>query len=202
LYPNENLFVFGIIFRASKNDTMRLVMTILASMFAYVVMAQHEHAPAPADTLKKSIPKEVHAQIGQAHLMLYYHAPAVRGRMIWGGLVPYGEVWVTGAHRATAWEFNKDIVIGSTTVAAGKYAVFTIPGKDQWTVIINRNWNQHLADDYNVKDDVVRVNVTPQNIPALQERLMYGIQAQSDQQGILTVRWEKILISLPFTIKQ
>lgn len=181
---------------------MRIVMTMLACMLAYVVMAQHDHASAPADTLKKSIPKEVHAQIGQAHLMLHYHAPAVRGRMIWGGLVPYGEVWVTGAHQATAWEFNQDIVIGGTTIAAGKYAIFTIPGKELWTVIINRNWNQHLADDYNAKEDVVRVNSTPQNIATLQERLVYGIKASSDQQGILTIRWEKILISLPFTIKQ
>lgn len=177
-------------------------MTILASMLACAAMAQHEHASTATDTLKKSIPKEVHAQIGQAHLMLHYHAPAVRGRMIWGGLVPYGEVWVTGAHQATAWEFNRDIVIASTTVAAGKYAIFTIPGKEQWTIIINRNWNQHLADDYNAKDDVVRINVTPQSIATLQERLVYGIKAQSDQQGILTIRWEKILVSLPFTIKQ
>jgi hypothetical protein len=187
--------------RQTKYTMMKVVMTILASMLACVVMAQHEHASTAADTLKKSIPKEVHAQVGQAHLMLYYHAPAVRGRMIWGGLVPYGEVWVTGAHRATAWEFNRDIVIGNTTIAAGKYAIFTIPGKEQWTIIINRNWNQHLADDYDAKEDVVRINVTPQNIAALQERLAYGIKAQSDHQGILTIRWEKILISLPFTIK-
>lgn len=181
---------------------MRVLMTIMASMFACGVMAQHHQASAATDTLKKSIPKEVHVQMGQAHLMLHYHSPAVRGRMIWGGLVPYGEVWVTGAHQATRWEFNRDIVIGTTTVAAGKYAIFTIPDKNQWTVIINRNWNQHLTDDYNAKEDVVRINVTPQTIPALQERLVYGIKSLSDQQGILTICWEKILISLPFTIKQ
>jgi hypothetical protein len=177
-------------------------MTILASMLVCVVWAQHEHASAPADTLKKSIPREVHTQIGKAHLMLYYHAPAVRGRMIWGGLVPYGEVWVTGAHQATTWEFNRDIVIGNITIASGKYAIFTIPGKEQWTIIINRNWNQHLTDDYNIKEDVVRINVIPQSTTALQERLVYTIKAQSDQQGILTIRWEKILVTLPFTIKQ
>ena len=76
--------------------------------------------------------------------MIQYYAPAVRGRMIWGGLDPFDEVWVTGAHSATNWEFIKDIVINGQTIAAGKYAIFTIPDKDKWTIIINENWNQHL----------------------------------------------------------
>ena len=178
----------------------KIIISVFTLCIAFTVSAQHDHSTAssPTDTLKKSIPREVHVQIGAAHLMLYYHAPAVRGRMIWGGLVPYDEVWVTGAHSATYWEFNKDIVVGNTTVAAGKYAVFTIPGKEKWTFIINRNWNQHLTDDYNAKDDVVRIDITPQTTVALQERLQYSITSQSNSNGVLSIRWEKLKLNFGY----
>ncbi|HEY0651496.1 MAG TPA: DUF2911 domain-containing protein [Chryseosolibacter sp.] len=165
----------------------------------------HEHGTqakteAPADTVKKSIPKEEHALVGGTHFTVAYHAPAVRGRTIWGGLVPYGEVWVTGAHSATSIEFNKDININGTRVPAGKYAVFTIPGKDGWTVIINKNWNQHLADDYDAKEDVVRVDVAPTVLPSLQERLKYTIVDKGNTTASMDIRWEFVNISLPITL--
>ena len=178
-------------------------LTILFASISFSTFAQHDHAKATtvADTLKKSIPKEAHAQIGEVHTMIHYHAPAVRGRTIWGGLVPYGEVWVTGAHSATSWEFNKDIVIGNKTIPAGKYAVFTIPGKEKWTVIINKNWEQHLADEYDKIDDLVRVEVIPENLTATQERLLYELSRESDNKGLLSISWEKIKLTTPFEIK-
>jgi hypothetical protein len=166
---------------------------------------QHEHTQAlqetAVDTIKKSIPKEVHAMVGGAHVTLAYHAPAVRGRTIWGGLVPYDEVWVTGAHRATSFEINKDFVVGSQTISAGKYAIFTIPGKEMWTIIINKKWNQHLADEYTEAEDVVRVTVTPEVTETMQERLKYEVN-EKDGKGILVIAWEKIRISIPFDIKK
>lgn len=170
------------------------------------VKAQHEHskqAPtAPADSAKKSIPKEVHLQLGAAHHAISYYSPAVRGRSIWGGLVPYDEVWVTGAHRATSWEFDKSITIDGITVPAGKYAIFTIPGKKKWTVIINKKWDQHLADDYSVGDDVLRIEVTPKKMKNSQERLAYYIQEQKESKASVIIRWEKVLVTLPFTLQE
>ncbi|GHN02041.1 hypothetical protein WSM22_35300 [Cytophagales bacterium WSM2-2] len=179
---------------------MKSIVTLL--LISSACFAQHEHKTTepPADTLKKSIPKEVHVQMGDAHLMIKYYAPAIRGRVIWGGLVPYGEVWVTGAHSATSWEFNKDLVIDGKTITAGKYAIFTIPGKEKWTLILNKNWNQHLSDDYNQEDDVIRVEVTPQ-IAAHQERLAYSITSKSDTKGLLSIHWEKINVTVPFKTK-
>jgi hypothetical protein len=153
------------------------------------------------DTIKKSIPKEEHAQIGSAHAMIHYHAPAVRGRTIWGGLVPYGEVWVTGAHSATAFEIDKPIIVDGKEVPAGKYALFTIPEKEKWTIIINKNWDQHLADEYDQKDDVVRLQVQPQPLEHTQERLRYAIVSSSENESAIDIRWEKIKVSLPFKIK-
>jgi hypothetical protein len=156
--------------------------------------AQHQHGTsqetAPADTVKKSIPQEEHAMMGEAHFTIKYHAPAVRGRTIWGGLVPYNEVWVTGAHRATSFEVSKDILLNGTKIPAGKYALFTIPGKDTWTVIINKKWDQHLADEYSQAEDVARFEVKPEALTEVQERLRYSLKVNNDKSGVLTFAWE------------
>ncbi|GCC50274.1 DUF2911 domain-containing protein [Chryseotalea sanaruensis] len=169
----------------------------------HIVVAQHVHesgieAKAPIDTTKKSIPKEVHAQLGDSHHMIYYYAPAVRGRDIWGGLVPYGEVWVTGAHRATHWQFDKDIMIGTQRIPAGKYGVFTIPGKKEWVFILNKNWDQHLADDYDQNEDIIRIKVKAGKSNKNQERLAYYLNETGNKQNALIMSWEKIRIKVSF----
>ena len=186
-----------------KPKLMKQLTLLSALIISFSVTAQHEHSSASiqADTLKKSIPKEAHGQIGETHMMIHYHAPAVRGRMIWGGLVPYDEVWVTGAHSATSWEFTRDIVINGTTISEGKYAIFTIPGKERWTFIINRNWDQHLTDEYNPEEDVIRVELIPQVLPVNKERLFYAISKESDKSGLLSIGWEKVKINIPFQVK-
>lgn len=155
----------------------------------------------PVDTVKKSIPKEVVSTVGNARVAIKYHAPAVRGRTIWGGLVPYGEVWVTGAHKATLLEIDKTFQIGEKEISAGKYALFTIPGADKWTIIVNRNWDQHLTDEYDPKDDVVRLDVLPHKTDGLQERFYYAVSDLGKSQGSITIRWEKLFVSVPFEIK-
>jgi hypothetical protein len=167
--------------------------------------AEHQHATEqgtqPAtDTTKKSIPKEEHAMIGDTHITIKYHAPSVRGRQIWGGLVPYGDVWVTGAHRATSFEINKDFEINGKIIPAGKYALFTIPGQEKWTFIINKKWDQHLADEYTEAEDVLRLEVKPQQIENSLERLKYSVTIDS-KTAMLNFRWEKIKLSIPFTIQ-
>jgi len=182
---------------------MRILFTAIATLVIIHGSAQHDHqkSTAPADTTKKSIPKEVHTEIGDAHVMIFYTAPAVRGRVIWGGLVPYNEVWVTGAHKATTWEFTNSIEINRTVIPAGKYAIFTIPRVEKWTFILNKKWDQHLADDYNSKDDVLRLEVTPENLKTTQERLLYSIVEGENNQGVLSIRWEKVKISVPFQVR-
>jgi len=182
---------------------MKIIFISLATFLFVNAFSQHDHqkSVAPADTMKKSIPQVVHIEIGEAHIMIHYYAPAVRGRVIWGGLVPYGEVWVTGAHKATAWEFTNDIEINKKVIPAGKYAVFTIPGKEKWTFIINKKWDQHLADEYDAKDDVLRMEVIPEVLKETQERLMYAMIEEENNNGVLTMRWEKIKISIPFLVK-
>jgi hypothetical protein len=164
----------------------------------------HEHHQPEAasatqpENSKKSIPQEAHGNVGNAHVSVYYHSPAVRERVIWGGLVPYGEVWVTGAHSATNIEFSKAIQVEETTIPKGKYAFFTIPGQDRWTLILNKNWEQHLADDYDQADDVIRIEVTPETGMPLTERLTYTIEDKGEGSGAIRMSWEKLSVSLPF----
>lgn len=155
---------------------------------------------ASKDTSKKSIPSETKKWIGNTNIKINYHSPAVRGRTIWGGLVAYDVVWVTGAHKATTLEIGKNFIVGGKTIPAGKYALFTIPGKEEWTVIINKNWNQHLADDYSEKDDVVRIKVVPQTTKELTERLKYEIDQKGERIANIIISWEKVRVSFGMEI--
>lgn len=159
-------------------------------------MAQHIHTPEPTktDTIKGSIKQEVHAMIGANHFTILYHSPAVRGRVIWGGLVAYNQVWVTGAHNATSIEFTKDVSINGKKISAGKYAFFTIPNKGKWTVIFNKNWQQHLADDYNIQEDVLRFEVKPKKQKNHVERLKYELSPKNENTGEFSMKWEKLKI--------
>jgi hypothetical protein len=157
-------------------------------------------AKATSDTSKKSIPSETKKLIGNTDIKINYHSPAVRGRVIWGGLVPYDAVWVTGAHKATTLEVGKDFKIGNKKIPAGKYALFTIPGKDEWTLIINKNWNQHLADDYSESEDVVRLKVKPKTTDEIIERLNYEIDQQGERIADIIIRWEKLRVSFGIEI--
>lgn len=154
------------------------------------------------DTLKGSLKAKAMGNIGNVGITINYYSPAVRGRIIWGGLIPFNNVWVTGAHRATSVDFNQEVEIGGVTIASGKYALFTIPGKDEWTIIINKNWDQHLADDYDPKQDIVRVKVKPETEDVHQERLRYVIEQEGADQGEIVIYWGKLEISLPISISK
>jgi hypothetical protein len=153
------------------------------------------------DTSKRSIKSAAVGIIGQDSIRINYHSPGVRGRIIWGGLVPYDEVWVTGAHDATTLEINRSFIVEGKEIPAGKYAIFTIPGKREWTVIINSKWQQHLATEYDQKEDLVRIKIKPQK-HALTERLQYFIEPGKGSTGKIAIAWEKIRIEFPVTIKR
>jgi Protein of unknown function (DUF2911) len=149
-----------------------------------------------ADTTRGSIPSSAELQLGKAGLRINYYSPAVRGRIIWNGLVPYDQVWVTGAHSATTIEFGVPVEINGKEIKGGKYALFTIPSKDEWTIIINKNWEQHLADEYSEKDDVVRIKVPAQESPPRQ-RLKYSIVKVDDSNVEISISWEKVKVTFP-----
>lgn len=187
------------------NTVFKLLLTAMILFFFVDVAAQkaEEVCYNPnliKDTTKKSIKSMAFAVVSGDSIKVNYHSPGVRKRIIWGGLVPFDEVWVTGAHDATALEMPKAFVVMGREIPAGKYAFFTIPGVKEWTVIINKNWDQHLANEYDEKEDIVRVKVKPKkNVHT--ERLQYFIEVKQNSAGKIAVAWEKIRIEVPFVIK-
>lgn len=155
------------------------------------------------DTTPKSIKARTVGKIGAANVAVHYSSPKVRGRVIWGGLVPFKKIWVTGANQATTIEFDRRVEINGVAVEAGKYAFFTIPKADKWTLILNKNWNQHLADKYDEKDDVLRLEAVPQP-NAHTERLQYFIEspASEDEKNGISVAWELLKVRLPVISKE
>lgn len=144
------------------------------------------------DTLKGSPERVTMTNIGDNHLHLTYHSPGTKGRVIWGGLVPYGEVWVAGAHQATNISFPQPIVVQKKIVPAGTYALFVIPDQKEWTVVLNKNYDQHLTDEYDSADDVIRFSVEPQPLDQLCQRLTYYFENKNDSETMLHFKWEKI----------
>lgn len=116
--------------------------------------------------------------VGFTTIEIYYERPAARGRStdsIFGGLVPYGKVWRTGAGNCTTITFSKEVTINSTRIAAGKYALFSIPNRDKWTVILNRDTLAYGAYRYDARKDVVRVDATPVKTSRFYESLTIDI---------------------------
>jgi hypothetical protein len=168
---------------------------------------QHDHNNA---TEKVEEPKkkplsphtETMAMIGDAHIHIDYSSPGVRGRIIFGGLVGYDQVWQAGAHRATWIETNKDLIIDGKTLPAGKYGFFTIPSKDEWTIMLNSNWDQHGKDDYNEIDDVLRFTVKPVISEDITEHLEYQVNKVNESEGSILLTWEKVKIEFPIIVKK
>ena len=138
--------------------------------------------------------------IGNDSIKISYHSPGVRKRIIWGGLVPFDEVWVTGAHDATTIEVGSPFLINNVLIPAGKYALFTIPGRKEWTVILNKHWQQHLASEYDATDDVLRLQVKPRKTSHL-ERLQYFVEPGNGNKGTIAVAWEQVRIEFPISIR-
>lgn len=166
---------------------------------------QHRnHNMKVVTSTSKTLSPEKYAMaiVGDAHIHIEYSAPSVRGRIIYGGLLAYGEVWQSGAHNATWIETNKDIILNENLLKAGKYGFFTIPNKDKWTIIFNENWNQHGKDDYNESEDVLRFDVTPKISEKITEQLIYHVERINDQEGTISLSWEKVLVKFSFVLSQ
>lgn len=154
------------------------------------------------DSLKGSPHRMVMANIGESHVHIEYSSPGVKNRIIWGGLVPYDQVWVAGAHQATTIDFSKDVTVMGKPIKAGTYAFFTIPGKEKWTAILNTRFDQHLADQYNQQEDVARFEVTPVTLGQQVQRLSYTVEPATDTSGAISFAWDKLKISLPVSAKK
>ncbi len=141
----------------------------------------------------------VETTIGGASLTVEYSRPAKRGREIWGGLVPYGEVWRTGANAATAFTTDRDLEIGGAEVPAGSYTLFSIFTSESAQLIINRQTGQ-WGTMYDESQDLVRVNLTPETLAESAERFTISIEPSGDG-AVLLLIWDTTRFSVPLTVK-
>jgi hypothetical protein len=162
----------------TTKSILRLVTFILALFLTKHLFAQEKKERA-------SPPAKVSATVAGSTITVNYGQPSVKGRKIWGDLVPYNKVWRTGANEATTFETSKDIKVEGILLPAGKYALFTIPGETEWTFIFNKTANQWGAYSYDEKQDQLRIKVKPQKTATLNEQLTFYIENNK-----VLFRWE------------
>ena len=151
-------------------------------------------APSPAATLKQ--------RVGLTDITIVYSRPSMRGRNIFGGLLPYGEVWRTGANAATRITFSTPVKFGGVDLAAGAYELFTIPGPAEWTVILQKlpekaSWGAYTYDQ---KNDTARVTVKPVVTGAPVETFGFAFENLRDESATLNLAWENTRVPVEIAV--
>ena len=151
-----------------------------------MVSAQADKSSRP------SPPATASGKIGSAAITITYSSPSVKGRQIWGALVPYGKAWRAGANEATLFLTDKDVKVEGKSLPAGKYSLFAIPGEKEWSIILNSEtgqWGIKKGGDANrdPAKDVLTVIVKPKKSAGMNERLNYEVMTNS-----IALRWENL----------
>jgi hypothetical protein len=179
--------------------------TVLIAALAAALVAALVPALAPTTahaelTLPRLSPKaSVSQTIGLTDLKVTYSRPAVKGRTIWGGLVPYNEVWRTGANEATTFECSDAVVIGGKTLPAGSYALYTIPTPNEWTVIFSKVKEAWGSFEYSPAQDALRYTAKPETAPQ-QEWMSISFENLGTSGGDLVIRWEALKVAVPLQV--
>ena len=150
---------------------------------------------------RPSPPASSEATIGGTKIKVDYSAPSAKGRTIFGELEAYGAVWRTGANEATIFETSADISVEGQALPAGRYALFTIPNKDSWTIIFNTESDQWGAYRYKDSKDALRVNVTPNNDASMNEKLIISVEDKGGNKGAVTIAWDKTSVTFNISTK-
>jgi len=173
--------------------TKGFVLALAGLFMSLTIRAQADKSTRP------SPPATASGKVQDATITIDYSSPAVKGRKIWGDLVPYDKVWRAGANEATIFQTDKDIKVEGKNLAAGKYSLYTIPGEKEWTIIFNSatgQWgiNRDGSTTEDPAKDVLRVTVKPKKSASVNERLRYIVDAKG-----FSLLWENL--EVPVTIK-
>lgn len=171
----------------------KITLSVMLCAFAFCSFAQELTTPQPSPT------QEVKQNFGLSKIELSYSRPGMKGRTIFGDLVPYGKVWRTGANQATTLTFGDDVMIGGTKIPAGKYGLLTIPDAYEWTIIITRQTDVTSPAAYKQDQDVVRVKAKPVDLgfPVESFTIMFGNVTSTSCD--LQIIWDNTVVVLPIT---
>ncbi|MBP6386065.1 MAG: DUF2911 domain-containing protein [Pseudarcicella sp.] len=135
-----------------------------------------------------SPPAETKAIINGKNVEIHYHQPAVKGRNVWAGsLAPYGKIWRTGANDAPTFEVSEDVLVAGKSLAKGIYALFTIPGETEWTIIFNKVAKQWGAYNYKENEDALRITV-----PSIAHEMTERFTIDASQESGVSLKWDKV----------
>ncbi len=175
------------------------ILTVFLSLALLFISAHSAEAQFRADDEARVSPNaSVSQTIGTTNVTITYGRPSVKGRNVFGGLQPYGDVWRTGANEATTITFSQNVIIEGDTLEAGTYGLFTVPGKEEWVVIFNNVPNQWGAFDYDSSEDALRVKVKPEEGHPM-EQLMFYFEDVAKNSGTAVMHWSDVKV--PFTIE-
>ena len=182
--------------RSSSWSLLVFAAAAAVSVSARAQQAQPLELPRPSPNAKVS------QTVGLTEITVDYSSPGVKGRAIWGNVVPYDKMWRAGANGATKVTFSKDVSVGGKPVAAGSYALFVIPSaKAPWTVILNKKADQSgTGSDYKAELDIARFTVPVATAP-FRERLAYQFADFTDEKASLVLEWEKVRLSIPIALE-
>jgi hypothetical protein len=170
-----------------------LLSVVLAGYLCLPSMAQSIKTPAP------STPQYVKQDFGLSSIELSYSRPGVKGRKIFGDLVPFGKVWRTGANSATTLTFGDPVTIGGTKIPAGKYGLLSIPAADEWTIIITRQLDVTSPAAYKPDQDVVRVTAKTHDLPFSVETFTILFADVNSTSCSLQLIWDNTIVMVPIT---
>lgn len=171
---------------------MRITLFLFSLLFSVTAAADTRQIwDSPAASVSQTF--------GITDVTLTYHRPQVKGREIWGKLVPFNEVWRAGANEATTIAFTSAVKLGGKEIPAGSYALFVQPAKDKWTIIVNKDAKQWGAFTYKADQDVARFDVIPAAAP-MTEWLTFSIDPTSQSQATISMKWEKLEAKIPLEV--
>jgi hypothetical protein len=136
----------------------------------------------------------------KAIVRVTYSRPPKNGREIFGKLVPYGQVWRTGANEAAEIKFYQDVELGGKKVKAGTYSLYTIPGEKEWIIILNNDLDYWGAYSYNAKNDVLRVTAPATELNSAVENFTIQFDSKGEKQGAMKMAWDKTVVEVPLKL--
>jgi len=172
------------------NSTLRHFARTTLLLVAITVAVSSLRAQPGLETPRTSQGASVMQRVGITDITVTYHRPGVKGREIWGGLLPYGEVWRAGANEVTTISFSDEVKVGGHPLAAGTYGLHIIPKIGSWTIIFSNN-SGSWGTNYDEKDDTLRIEVTPLAADST-EWMMFDFADLSDTSATLELRWVKL----------
>lgn len=177
--------------RSSKVFSLLLPALLVPVSFAQMQMSGAKQAPL-------SPPAQASVTLNGKQLSVRYSSPSMRGRRIFGSLVPYDQVWRTGANAATTFKTAANLTIGTASVPAGTYTLFTLPSAGTWKLILNKQTGQ-WGLTYHPAQDLARIDMEKSSLPAPQEHMTIGFEKTSGNHTQLHIRWDTTDVWVPVT---